>query len=381
MKKVLKYIIYYLIKAVRKKANRWVFGAWRGELYADNAKYLFEYINKEYPNIETIWITRNPKVLEEIQKKGYRVYLKNSFYGFWYSITAKIAIVTEGTHDIGGMQIAGAKVIQLWHGMGIKDVVPKRNKNISELDELLHAHKYEYWMTACEEASSKYSKAFDVPKEQMYITGQPKDDTFVNSEKNEIVDYIREKHEDCKIVVYLPTHRKFGVHKQDDTLCYETLVKVNERLEKRNIVMIFKPHAHEFKNYEGLDINMSNIIFATDIRSFGDVYEFLPACDGMITDYSGIMLGYLTSGKPMFYFPYDYEEYMSEDFGICYDYMEVTAGPICKTWDELINAMEKTFACDTYKNKREQLRLRFSPYNDGRNCERVFAKIDEIAKC
>ena len=130
----------------------------------------------------------------------------------------------------------------------------------------------------------------------------------------------------------------------------------------------------------GLNEKFSNIIFATDSKLYGDVYEFLPACDMMITDYSGIMLGYLASQKPIIYFVYDYDDYLLSDAGFCYKYEEVTAGPICREWDEVLKAMEVLMCNDSYATKRENLKNKFCPLADGRSCERIYSKVVEIRK-
>lgn len=41
------------------------FGAWFGEKYADNSKYLFEYVNKNHPEIRVIWVTRNENIINK----------------------------------------------------------------------------------------------------------------------------------------------------------------------------------------------------------------------------------------------------------------------------------------------------------------------------
>ena len=150
-------------------------------------------------------------------------------------------------------------------------------------------------------------------------------------------------------------------------------------LEEKNIVMIFKPHFHEFEKYAGYEGTLGNIIFATDKEKFGDVYEFLPACDMMITDYSGIMFGYLASGKPIVYFPYDYDEYVNGDAGFCYDYYDITYGPVCKTWEDVVNTLA-TITSEDYAELREKQRARFCPHADGKNCERVYQAVLDIMK-
>lgn len=377
-------IIYRVSGLFKRKDNIWVFGAWNGMQYSDNSKYMFEYINKHHPEILSIWITKNKSVIPQIEAKGYRVYYIYSLKGIKTCLCAAVAFFTEGSHDISELLLWGAKKIQLWHGMGIKDVakfvVTEKFPLKSVYVKLIRSHRDEYWMVACNDAKKKYSEAYGVEKNRMYITGQPKDDTFINQEKNRFIEQIKKNNPESKIYVYLPTHRNFGQHNSQSILSIETLKKVNEELKKNNLVIIFKPHAHEFKNYKDNNLKFSNIIFATDPEIFSDVYEFLPECDGLITDYSGIMLGYLTSGKPIIYFAYDKEQYVDKDAGFYYTYEDILAGPLCYTWSEVIESMIEFENSDNYLNIRKKMQKKFSPFNDGKNCERVYQKVIDILK-
>lgn len=366
---------------IKKENELWVFGAWQGKMYADNSKYLFRYMNAKHPEIRCVWVSNVLQSVIQVRREGNEAYLINSMKGTKLIMRAGVVFMTEGNNDVGCHLIRNSLQIQLWHGMGIKNVKKIYKENHTIINEydcsaLAYAHKEDYWMTACQEAVKKYSEAYGINLERMFITGQPKDDTFINNLDNKTIRDIRYRHPQCKVVVYLPTHRNFGKDGSNNKILgYDTLLRVNEMLAERNIVMIFKPHFHEYKNYKGKDMNMSNLFFATDPKKYGDVYEFLPACDGLITDYSGIMLGYLTSGKPIIYFPYDKDTYMTDDMGFCYSYEEVTAGPICYTWDEVVRETAKIFKQDEFVEQRERLRQRFSPFNDGKNSERVYQQV------
>ena len=395
IKRIFMLAVYLISFCTVRKKKLWVFGAWVGQLYADNTKALFEYVNKEHKDIKCVWISRNKNVVKQVRSLGYRAYYYLSFKGIIYSLHSSCFFATEGDMDYPAFCAGNAPVIQLWHGMGIKEVglnsgwqkiwQEKKSKHYL-LDKLsLKINKYDIsyhykwiWMAASEEAKKKYAKSFYVPEENFYITGQPKDDTFVNIKNSEYINELREKHPNTKIAVYLPTHRNFGKSEViSDVMSIETLKKVNQQLAEKNIVMIFKPHFHEFKKYEGYEGELSNIIFATDKEKFGDVYEFLPCCDILITDYSGIMFGYLASGKPIVYFTYDYDEYVNGDAGFCYDFNDITYGPVCKTWDEVVEGVT-TIKAEDYAEVREKQRARFCPFNDGKNCERVYNRVLEI---
>lgn len=276
-------------------------------------------------------------------------------------------------------------MIQLWHGMGIKDITnffPKKESKARKIyTEAIHSHRPEYWMTACNDAVEKYSASFGLSKDRMFITGQPKDDMFIVNKHNGFIDGIREKHPGCKVVCYLPTHRFFGTHDQQDMLSFKMLRKVNRLLSEKNMIMIFKPHIHELEKYNRQQMkSLSNIVFAFDSVRFGDVYQYLPACDALITDYSGIMLGYLTGEKPIIYFAYDYDDYIDGDAGFYFEYKDVVAGPVCTTWEETVSAADEIFRNDIYAAKRKKMRERFSPFNDGNNRRRVYQMVKKILK-
>lgn len=404
MKKIKKAFVYsaealvhlFSYCTIRSKKT-WVFGAWTGKLYSDNPKCVFEYVSANHPEIKAMWISRDKDLVKRLKKEGIRAAYYHSLKGVFTALRASLFFTSEGVLDVPSFCIGKAKVIQLWHGMGIKEVgknsgwqrlyqSDKKPSLISRLYTALRKHENSHyeehiWMAASEEARAKYSAAFDVPTENFIITGQPKDDLLAVEKENSYVSEIRAAHPGAKIAVYLPTHRNFG-RKSDisDVMSIENLQRVNRMLSEKNIVMIFKPHFHEFEKYAGYEGTLGNVVFATDKEKFGDVYEFLPACDMMITDYSGIMFGYLASGKPIVYFPYDYEEYVSGDAGFCYDYYDITYGPICKTWEEVVSAMA-TITPEDYAELREKQRARFCPHADGKNCERVYqATLDIIKK-
>ena len=91
------------------------------------------------------------------------------------------------------------------------------------------------------------------------------------------------------------------------------------------------------------------------------------------------MFGYLASGKPIIYFAYDYEKYVTEDAGFCYDYKDITYGPICKTWEEVVE-QASVITAEEYEEERTLQRKRFCPYSDGKSCERVYQQVLEILK-
>ena len=75
-------IIFHLLKLLPFRNKKiWVFGCWMGSKYDDNAKFLFEYVNKNHPGVRCVWLSRNPAVVKQVRALGYEVYLSTSFRG------------------------------------------------------------------------------------------------------------------------------------------------------------------------------------------------------------------------------------------------------------------------------------------------------------
>lgn len=60
----------------------YIFGAWLGEQFADNPKYLFLEA-QEHKEIRPVWITKNESVCRKVRELGYEAYMFDSFKGFY----------------------------------------------------------------------------------------------------------------------------------------------------------------------------------------------------------------------------------------------------------------------------------------------------------
>ena len=85
---------------IPKKKNLWLFGAWQARLYADNSKYLFEYINSNHQEINAVWLTREKSVVAEVRARGYKCYTMSSLKGLWFAARAEAVFETEGDWDV-----------------------------------------------------------------------------------------------------------------------------------------------------------------------------------------------------------------------------------------------------------------------------------------
>ena len=124
--KILKFPLFFLLSIISiifpKDKRLWVFGAWYGQRYSDNSRYLFEYICKNEPDIRAVWLTRNKKIFNELRGIGKEVYLAKSLKSFFMGYRARVVFVSSDMLDVNPLACYGALKVQLWQGTPLKKI-------------------------------------------------------------------------------------------------------------------------------------------------------------------------------------------------------------------------------------------------------------------
>ena len=370
---IIKSLIYLFSRILPKDENIWLFGAWFGEKYADNSKYLFEYVNKNLPSVRAIWLTKNESVYELLSKKGYEVYYTYSILGYYYASRAAISFVSTSFDDVN-VFLPTPLVFYLGHGIPLKKLVYDDKINYKSEPEkgfqllrfffpfIREPKDYDYVLASSEADAKNLSSAFRVDKKNVPILGLPRNDRIKKAKLNEL----RTK-TDLK-VIYLPTHRKEG-SENFFQIFLEDIELINQKLNDLNTDLFIKFHyyhdSQEFENY-------SNIHFLEN----DDIYDIINDFDILITDYSSVYFDFLLSEKPIIFFPFDYEDYIKSDRELYYNYDEVTPGPKCLTWVEVVEWIRKFKANpDLYLEERKSIKRKFHKYEDSKSSERTVSYV------
>jgi len=385
-------LVYLISNMVPKDKNLWVFGAWFGEKYADNSKYLFEYVNENHPEIRAVWLTRNKNTLEQVRQQGYEAHLAYSLKGHLLSMKAGVAVVsTSELRDINGFALSSnTQLVQLWHGTALKKIMfddrigfgkpsllrklipvifPFFKKHFDFTDTLLIA--------TSDTVKEKISCSFRVEGRNVKITGYPRTDSIFKPKENiplsELLTSLRKRK--FKIGIYMPTHR--GEGKSDITsLLPKDLDRFDTLLEQHNVFLLIKLHFYHLKALKDLDYNFKNVLFLRDTDIEQDIYTILPYTDFLITDYSSVYLDYLLMDKPIIFAPFDMNDYIKNDRKFYYNYEDATPGPKAKNWDEVLRCIKEAVKDPgKYGQERQRIRDIFHKYVDGNSSERVFDAI------
>jgi len=366
--------VYFLSGFIPKNKEIWIFGSYHNK-FQDNTKYFFEYIVNNYRNIRAFWLTNDNKIYHILKEKGYNVLKKYSLHGFWISSKAKVIIVTSYRHNVNSYAIRNAFVVNLWHGTVLKkmeyDIPHDYNNNFSQkrkifkkLSLLFPFYKLNYDMiTAPSETYKKiFAQAFRINPIKVPITGVPSNDIFVN---------ISVSSNENKVILYLPT---FRMNKLFDYFSYNfDAEKWQQMLEEKQYYLIIKLHPNESKKdnkYLKKFFRFSRIMFNTVGE---DVYELLLKTDLLITDYSSVANDFSVAQKPILFFAPDYDEYISKERPIYFNYQEVTGNNRFDNWEKLRKFIKNKSTLKEIENT--DFIKNVIPFKDGRCSERIYNSI------
>ncbi|WP_260115561.1 CDP-glycerol glycerophosphotransferase family protein [Vibrio sp. SS-MA-C1-2] len=193
--KLFKYAVRLIISTwlffVPKSNRVWVFGAWFGNRYSDNTRSFYEYVQKNSTDIRPIWIYKDEALKATLDSFDVEAYYFKSLKGIYYQAIAKVAFVSHSiSDDLNPIFISINTVrVQLWHGIPLKRIgydmpsVSPLLKKYSKLTKLLMNNHYDYYITNGDYYTNTCSRAFLDHKDKFLLTGFPRNDLLIQSEK------------------------------------------------------------------------------------------------------------------------------------------------------------------------------------------------------
>lgn len=325
---LLKWVFNVLLRIILKFRNErdknlWIFGAWEGQKYSDNSKYLFEYIHENHKNIKCVWITKNKDIYEGLQRKNLPCAIVGTDECRKIELKAGVCFYTNGIDDFGDNPfVFGAKIVALMHGVSFKKIgfeKPNRNNNIYFFRVIKKIKYYGYFQNYADYfiTSSQYMKErickqfFRVKANNVFITGQPRNDIF-NLNKNNI---------QSGIIFYMPTYRnnlKNAKQLENILITLSQHTKLKEILKKYNKKFYVKLHYLTPK----IELNAKSNIQILSDKECGDVQEMLLKADMLITDYSSVINDFILLKRPVILFPFDKDTYLKEE-GMSNDFEQI----------------------------------------------------------
>lgn len=359
IKKIIGSILQLLFSFFPIKKNKILFETGTGEI-KDNTKAVYDYI-KEHMGDKYIcrWAVKRDSDVSAIEPG--EIVWKKTFGYYYHLMTSKYWMRTHSVDNIVKKR-NGQIYIQLWHGPGATkkegyDVPGAKNTG----ETIKHAREWDYYI-ATDPDSRDYIKTAVNLKIPRLLIGSPRSDRLVNMDPGEY-EAVRRELGICKgetAILYAPTFREEDFHREKIELRVKNLC----RLDGVRVILRLHP---EVKNRMDITEYDSSVI---DGNGYPDIFKLYMASDIMITDYSSVSIEFSLLKRPILYYMYDLEEYTKErDF--YFNYLERLSGPIVRTEEELIHAVENIDRImEEYHDQYEAYYDHYNRLNDGHVCER-----------
>ena len=357
---ILSYIslpIYYVVGALPRERDIWLFGAWQGNQFRGKVKYFYDYVRMNHESeVLPVWVTKNKDVISEIRSNNGVAFYMYSFKGLYYHLRASNYFVSHGVGDFVPFLSRGSKITKLGHAtyhyknIQIDDAL-NRLSFLEKLDTYIMS-PYTYCIKnhlSYEVISSEYtgirsgSEALN-PSIVKLPFGSIKGD-YLSSLKMDKEYFFRKflgsnTQNFKKIIVFFPTWRRsdsFSIFSNDFALeRIERLLRINECL----MIVSFHP-VDVAKRLES--VPESKYIISVN-SEMDDTNRLLSVADIFITDYSSLFADFLVFKKPIVFARFNNEEYINEDKGnINVDEIESLPGPQVMSWSELEHVIESIF--------------------------------------
>lgn len=383
--------VYWLSFLMPRDKHIWLFGSTFGRRFADSPRYLYLYLsqNKEETIkgkvLRPIWISHNQTIIKTLRQQGYEAYDHRSLKGIWYCLRGGAYFYDNYPKDISQWLSGGAMKVNLWHGAPLKKIqMDNRNDKVRYPDRKIDKFRYfirrftdekpsHYVISPSEFFKPIFSSAFATQK--VLTVGFPRNDVFTGDKiQNLLLDCekdsyekIRELKKEKKIFLYMPTFR------DSEKMFFDVMQTegFQEFLKERNYLFCTKLHCKSKLRAEFERIAGENVIL---IEPNADPYVYIGLSDVLVTDYSSIFFDYLLTGKPILFFCYDLEVYLSQSREMYFDYESMTPGRKADTQsalEELMRSVEEDWQTPELKEKSRMVREKVFEDFGVDACERI----------
>lgn len=351
--KVMK-VLYALLK-LQKIRNKIVIISRQSSSPSIDIRLIETYFKEKYSDIECVVLCRyldnlNPiSYLGEVMKQMKHMAQSKVILLDGYCIAASILKHKPDT-----------KVVQMWHALAaIKkfgyETIGKPSGHSKEVAEVMCMHRnYDYVISPSKATGEIFCRCFDVSSDRVEYMALPRVDEIVRPHSilpeefretgcDEFRLHVRDEYgigSESEIILYVPTFRK---NKKVE------LKGISEAVENTEFTLIVKAHPV----FKGIEISnaetLPNVIVDWKYTS----YQWLSICDRVVTDYSALGVEAALTGKPLYFFAYDIEEY-SENVGLNFNPIEELPTLSASKGTELKKLLEGEYdyeALSKFRNK------------------------------
>lgn len=349
----------------------------------DNGEYFYRYVSEHHAKDAKIYYVLNEDAqgYQELQQKYGTVLKFKSFKLRFMALHAKIIFATrvdvklfcgfDSVEERYIRDLFNAEIMCLQHGLTIQKIAEYQNR--------LFDNQTYYFCASPYEVANVRKPIYGYDPEKILLTGAPRYDGLVGQPKRQILitptwrrnvtagtnekGKQNEYSQNFKHTVYFQVYNSLINNRK--------LIDCARRTGYKLIYLIHPILSPQIGDFETNDY--------VEIRAGSDVnYEtILKESMLMVTDYSGIQFDFAYMRRSLLYYHPEELPPQYDEGGLKYDTMAF--GPVCKTQDEIVDALCQMMECDCALRDLYRERIEdFFPYRDQDNCKRVYEAVQGI---
>ncbi|MFF4971877.1 CDP-glycerol glycerophosphotransferase family protein [Streptomyces sp. NPDC001083] len=353
-----------------------VFESHLGRQYSDSPKAIYEEMRRQGLRFEAVWAyAGSPEGFPAdatLVRRWSIPYLKALAQAeFW---------VDNQSYPLKLTKRPGTTYLQTWHGsalkrMGFDEPGWKVRSRAAQAAQQRTLDRFDRFLIRSEHDVRTLARAFRLPERTLLRVGYPRNDALVRARRRAEASGGRREQvllaaelgipADKEVLLYAPTFRQRGGKRKRFELPFD-VERFADAFGDRYVLLV---RSH-YLNHVVLPPSVRGRVI--DVTDHHDVTPLLVLADGLITDYSSVMFDYSLLDRPMFFFTYDYDEYVHESRGTYFDLLERAPGPVVRTEDELyavLGSLEDQRV--RYAAPRERFAADFGEFDRGNAAQSV----------
>ena len=366
-------LLFPLAFLLPRRPDLWAFGAPQ-DGFSGNPKYLFLWVSEHRPDVRAVWLTGSVATHRLLRDRGYRCELRWSLTGMAVAARAMYHVVANDGSDTSLPFTGGARIVNLWHGVGIKNIL--RGARVGQNAQLYRrlwrpdvflrsAHRFRrpaLVLSTSPTMSGHFARCFDVPVDRCPQLGYPRLDPLLDDRFRDLClsfgayESLGQRWAGRTVYLYAPTLRDddqdfFGEAVPD-------LAALSEALRPTNGLLLLKLHPFTSAAVGTQVSTCDNIMVWPEGL---DLYPVLDRVDCLITDYSSLLYDHIAvSGSGVVIYAFDYERYVAKDRDLAFPFEENVVGRRADSFDQLCEELRSgTALAEIPAERLAELRLRF----------------------
>ncbi|HEY2394895.1 MAG TPA: CDP-glycerol glycerophosphotransferase family protein [Rudaea sp.] len=346
--------------------------------FVDNAKYFFlQGAPLLAPSARTVFITQRQDVADLLAGTPYQARVYPSFGAVWFLLRSGTVVVDsiEWPHRLRRFLVMGARIVQLWHGVGFKRIELDKWRNEVSASSTLSSprvlalrigmHRFTGRLVRYDVVNttsafyrdkvfipaflSRHFLVAGYPRNTFGALGEPGASLACRNVDGPILARWSEWFgQGRRLVLVAPTFRDSRATPLG--LSPDVVSSLDEFCERQGVEFVFKfhPFEREVDQIKGRHLHLC--------RPDSDLYPLMPLSSALVTDYSSIYMDYLLLDKPILFFVPDIDQYLRTDRQMQFGFDSMTPGPKVATWAGLTDELQRQWSNDQFAGARSELK-------------------------